>query len=148
MKNSAQVLSHLVNQPQYKKLEQQQCINTIKGLFPPHLQNLVLFAYVKHKVLYFVFSHPGAKQEFNIIISSIKTPLKLYPPPQCQELKFEDIAAYVSHKPIKKESTETRKTVSDYEELSTGDFVNNVNDPKLHKIIEDIRKSIQDKSHD
>ena len=148
MKNSAQVLLHLVNQPQYKKLEQQQCISTIQGLFPPHLQNLVLFAYVRHKVLYFVFSHPGAKQEFDIIISSIKTPLKLYPPSECQGLEFEDIVAYVSHKPINKMATQTRQTVSDYEELSKGEFINNVDDKKLHKIIEDIRKSIQDKKHD
>jgi len=76
MKNSAQVLSHIVHQPQYKKLSQHQCIAVIKSLLPPHLQTMVSFAYVKHKVLYFVLSHPGAKQEFDLIIASIKTPLK------------------------------------------------------------------------
>ncbi len=147
MKNSAQVLSHIVHQPQYKKLAQHQCINAVKTLLPPHLQNMISFAYVKHKVLYFVLSHPGAKQEFDIIIASIKTPLKLYPPPKCQELDFEDIRAYVSHKPISKVTEIKRETVPLYEERATGDFENPVKDEKLHNIIEKIRTTIHDRHH-
>jgi len=142
MKNSAQVLSHLVHQPQYKKLAQHQCIDAVKALMPPHLQKMVTFAYVKQKVLYFVLSHPGAKQEFDIIITSIKTPLKLYPPQKCQEMPFEDIRAYVSHKPLVKEESTTRETVPYYDEQSSGTFENPARDPKLHQIIEAIRKSI------
>ena len=148
MKNSAQVLSHIVHQPQYKKLVQHQCINAIKALFPPHIQAMVSLAYVKHKVLFFVLTHPGAKQEFDIIISSIKTPLKQYPPPKCQELDFEDIRAYVSHKPLQKEQTCSQETVPYYKEQSKGNFNNSVADPKLHKIIEKIRKAIESSSDD
>ena len=143
MKNSAQVLSHLVHQPQYKKLVQHQCIDAVKALMPPHLQNMVTFAYIKQKVLYFVLSHPGAKQEFDIIIASIKTPLRLYPPQKCQELPFEDIRAYVSHKPLPKTSTLKRETVPHYEERSNGSFENPATDERLHEIIEKIRKSIE-----
>jgi len=148
MKNSAQVLSHIVHQPQYKKLVQHQCINAIKALLPPHLQTMVSFAYVKHKVLYFVLTHPGAKQEFDIIIASIKTPLKQYPPPKCQEMDFEDIRAYVSHKPLSKESSYTKETVPYYEERSNGSFNNSVKDEKLHNIIEKIRKVIASSTDD
>ncbi len=148
MKNSAQVLSHIVHQPQYKKLAQHQCINTIKTLLPPHLQSMISFAYIKHKVLYFVLSHPGAKQEFDLIIASIKTPLKLYPPQKCQELEFDDIRAYVSHKPLQKATSFARETVPMYEEQSDGRFENNVEDEKLHNIIEKIRKVIETSTDD
>ncbi len=147
MKNSAQVLSHIVHQPQYKKLAQHQCIDAIKTLLPPHLQTMVSFAYVKHKVLYFVLSHPGAKQEFDIIIASIKTPLKLYPPQKCQELDFDDIRAYVSHKPVSPASETTKETVPLYEERANGDFENPVKDQRLHNIIEKIRTSIHDRQN-
>ena len=145
MKNSAQVLSHIVHKPQYKKLVQHQCIDSIKALLPPHLQNMVNFAYIKHKVLYFVLSHPGAKQEFDIIITSIKTPLKRYPPPTCQSFSFDDIRAYVSHTPLPKSPFFEKETEPLYEEQSTGDFTNNVHDEKLHALIEEIRTQI--KSH-
>ncbi len=148
MKNSAQVLSHIVNQPQYKKLSQHRCIAVIKSLLPPHLQTMVSFAYIKHKVLYFVLSHPGAKQEFDIIIDSIKTPLKLYPPQKCLDLDFDDIRAYVSHKPLQKESPLKRETVPMYTEQSDGKFENNVEDEKLHNIIEKIRKVIETSTDD
>ncbi len=147
MKNSAQVLSHIVNQPQYKKLAQHQCIDTIKALLPPHLQTMVSFAYVKHKVLYFVLSHPGAKQEFDIIIASIKTPLKLHPPQKCQELDFEDIRAYVSHKPVRKVTEVKKETSAPYQERAAGDFENSVKNEKLHNIIEKIRASIHDRQN-
>ena len=147
MKNSAQVLSHIVHQPQYKKLTQPQCINAIKALLPPHLQTMVSFAYVKHKVLYFVLTHPGAKQEFDIIIASIKTPLKQYPPQKCQEMDFDDIRAYVSHKPLTKMTEVKKETVPLYEEQSSGDFNNSVKDERLHNIIEKIRASIHDRQN-
>ncbi len=147
MKNSAQVLSHIVHQPQYKKLTQHQCINAIKALLPPHLQTMVSFAYVKHKVLYFVLTHPGAKQEFDIIIASIKTPLKQYPPQKCQEMDFDDIRAYVSHKPLTKMTEVKKETVPLYEERSSGDFNNSVKDERLHNIIEKIRTSIHDRQN-
>ena len=115
---------------------------------PPHLQTMVSFAYVKHKVLYFVLTHPGAKQEFDIIIASIKTPLKQYPPPKCQEMDFDDIRAYVSHKPLPKESSNTKETVPYYKEQSDGSFINSVKDEKLHNIIEKIRKVIASTTDD
>ena len=148
MKNSAQVLSHIVNQPQYKKLFQHQCIDAVKSLMPPHLQNMVSFAYVKQKVLYFVLNHPGAKQEFDIIISSIKTPLRLYPPEKCKEMAFEDIRAYVSHTPPHKKKTQQSTQEVTYPERATGNFSNTIKDDKLHQLFEKIRQEIANSHND
>ena len=144
MKNSAQVFPHIVHQPHYKKLVQQQCIDTIKTLLPPHIQTMVSAAYLKQKVLYFVLNHPGAKQEFDIIIASIKAPLKQYPPAKCKDFIFEDIRAYVSHKPTLNVTDIQRETEAPYEERAEGEFENNVKDERLHAIIEKIRESIHD----
>ena len=108
---------------------------------------MVSFAYVKHKVLYFVLTHPGAKQEFDIIIASIKTPLKQYPPQKCQEMDFDDIRAYVSHKPLTKMTEVKKETVPLYEEQASGNFENSVEDERLHNIIEKIRASIHDRQN-
>jgi len=108
---------------------------------------MVRFAYVKHKVLYFVLNHPGAKQEFDIIIASIKTPLKLYPPQKCRELEFEDIRAYVSHKPLSQSDETPKETVPYYEERATGTFENPVKEQRLHNIIEKIRATIHDRQN-
>ena len=148
MKNSAQVLSHIVNQPQYKKLSQHQCIDAVKSLLPPHLQKMVSFAYVKQKVLYFVLNHPGAKQEFDIIISSIKTPLKLYPPKKCQDMEFEDIRAYVSHKPKPQNRPTPGNHEGHYKERAEGDFTNIVTDKKLHDLFEKIRNTLKNSTDD
>ena len=144
MKNSVQVLTHLVTQPQYKKLAQQKCIDTILELFAPHLREMVVYAYFRKSTLYFVLNHPGAKQEFDFKIQSIKTPLKNYPPLPCQEFELQNIRTYVSHEPPKKESSEEIKVENLYEERAEGHFENSVKDEKLHKIIEKIRTSIHD----
>ncbi len=108
---------------------------------------MVSFAYLKHKVLYFVLNHPGAKQEFDIIIASIKTPLKQHPPQKCKHLEFEDIRAYVSHKPVQETTEPKHETAPTYEERATGNFDNPATDPKLHEIIEKIRTVIHDRDH-
>jgi hypothetical protein len=59
-------------------------------------------------------------------------------------LDFDDIRAYVSHKPVSKESELTIETVPFYEERAAGEFNNPVKNEKLHNIIEKIRASIHD----
>ena len=141
MKNSAQILSHLQHQPQFSKLSQQGCIKSVQDLFPPHLQRMVRYGYIRNDILFFVLSHPGAKQEFDIIIDSIKTPLKAYPPTSCQNTPFNDIRAFVSHKrPVKLKSKKRTEVL--YKERSSGSFSNPTTDEKLHKIIEEIRRLI------
>jgi len=113
----------------------------VQKLFPPHLQKMIRFGYIRNGILFFVFNHPGAKQEFDIIIDSIKTPLKSYPPQECARSSFTDIRAFVTHKQPAAQIHQ-RSTQVYYHERSNGIFVNPASDPKLHDIIESIRKSI------
>ncbi len=146
MKNASHILSSLRHKPQFKKLANFNCIQRIKMLFPPHLQRLVRYGYFHNNILYYVLSHPGAKQEFDLIIGSIKTPLKLYPPQECSEVIWSDIRAFVSHK-RSLSAPKTVPTVYDYKERSHAKFTNNTRHEKLHRIIEQIRKIINAREH-
>ncbi len=141
MKNSTQILSHLKHQPQFSKLAHYDCIKSVKNLFPPRLQQMILYGYIRNGVLFFVFNHPGAKQEFDIIIESIKAPLKAHMPASCAGSPFHDVKAFVSHEPLSKQE-DSDHTVETYPERSQGNFDNPVTDQKLHDTIETIRQTI------
>ncbi|MEA3372549.1 MAG: hypothetical protein U9Q62_02545 [Campylobacterota bacterium] len=142
MKNSAQILSHLKHQPQFSKLAQHECIRSVQKLFPPHLQKMILYGYIRNGILFFVFNHPGAKQEFDLIIESIKTPLRAYPPKTCQSDPFNDIKAFVTHKPLYKAAQKSKPELL-YAERAEGTFTNPATDQRLHRLIEKIRQTIQ-----
>lgn len=141
MKNSAQILSHLQHKPQFSKLSQFKCIQSVQKLFPPRLQKMIRYGYIRNDILFFVFTHPGAKQEFDIIAESIKTPLKSHPPASCRDCSFTDIKTFVSHKPLPRHETD-RKPQERYKERAAGNFTNSVSNEKLHDIIENIRALI------
>jgi len=145
MKNCAHILSHLQHQPQFSKLSQYACIKSVQKLFPPHLQNLIRFGYIRNGILYFVFTHPGAKQEFDIIAESIKTPLRRHPPASCTNITFSDIKGFVSHTPPAVSELPPKNTER-YKERSEGRFINNVSNEKLHAMIEAIRTVIHDRA--
>jgi len=116
-------------------------------LFPPHLQRLVRYGYLHNNILYYVLSHPGAKQEFDLIIGSIKTPLKLHPPEECSGMQWNDIRAFVSHKRPPRNVLKKVPTVYDYKERSHAAFTNKTKHAKLHRIIEQIRNIIDDRAY-
>lgn len=145
MKNANQIISSLQSKPQFSKLSQFHCIKKIQELFPIHLQKMIVYGYIKNNILNFVLSHPWAKQEFDIIIQSIKTPLKQIPPLECKGLSFNDIRAYVSFKPYKDESLHNgSSTDARFVERSHAEFTNSVTDKRLYDVIEDIRKILND----
>ena len=141
MKKAFEIIGSLQSQPQFGKLNSHKCIKRITSLFPIHLQDMVLFGYINKKKLVFVLSHPSAKQEFNIIIESIKTPLKRYPPDVCEGIEFDEIKAYVDFNFHKEELFEYKEPPL-YEERSHAEFNNNIKSEKNHKILENIRKII------
>ncbi len=141
MKNISHVLDSLRHKPQFSRLSRSVCIGRIKTLFPPHLQKLIRYGYLHNDVLYFVLSHPGAKQEFDNIIYSIKEPLKRFKPQECKEFNIKDIRAFVTHTPPAQEYV--KKTVPLYKERSKANFSNFVKDSELHAIIERIRQTIE-----
>jgi len=142
MKNSNQLVSHLRSQSAFARLGTQPCINAVKELLPPRLHRFILFGYVKHNIIFFALNHPGAKQEFDNIINSIKAPLKSIPPLPCQKLEIYDIRAFVSHK---KSLKFTPHKVISFKERAHGDFNNSLKDEGLHSIAEEIRNIIHSK---
>ncbi len=146
MKNANQIISSLQSKPQFSKLSKFHCIKKIQELFPMHLQKMIVYGYIKNNILNFVLSHPWAKQEFDIIIQSIKTPLKHMPPSECQDASFNDIRAYVSFKPYKDDSLYLGSSTDErFPERSHGEFINSATDERLYNVIEDIRKILHDK---
>jgi len=139
MKNSNQLVSHLRSQSTFAHLSTQPCIDAVKELLPARLHKFILFGYIKHNILFFALNHPGAKQEFDNIINSIKAPLKQMPPLQCKEFEIFDVRAFVSHK---KAQTFAKHEELFYEERAEGTFKNEFKDDKLHAMFEAIRDII------
>jgi hypothetical protein len=145
MKNASHILASLRQKPSFSKLARFECIRRIQGLFPPHLQRLVRYGYFHNNILYFVLSHPGAKQEFDNIIASIKAPLRQYTPPECRECPPEDIRAFVTHRIQPASAGDAgllRQSEAHYTERSEGAFANDTHHPELHRLIERIREHV------
>ncbi|WP_151899432.1 hypothetical protein MLC52_11085 [Sulfurimonas sp. NW15] len=149
MKNSSDILNSLQNKPQFSKLSQYKCIHKIQSAFSPPLQKMIKFSYIKNKILFFVLNHPGAKQEFDNSIQSIKSALKFHTPAECENETITDIKAFVTHKPALHGDTtaltQPRKIVS-YRERATGNFDIPVHDEKLRELILSIQKIIKEKN--
>ncbi len=145
MKNSKQLVSHLRSQSAFSPLSNLSCINAVKELLPQRLHKFILFGYIRHNILFFALNHPGAKQEFDNIINSIKTPLKKIPPSECKNFELFDIRAFVSHKKPLKFSPNIPHE-EHFDERSQGKFENPVKNKKLHNIIEEIRHIINEKT--
>ncbi|EHP29333.1 hypothetical protein SMGD1_0806 [Sulfurimonas gotlandica GD1] len=101
---------------------------------------MIKFAYFKNDILFFVLNHPGAKQEFDNNIQSIKSALKFVSPEECNEVTVTDIKAFVTNKPIKKIALFQTNSKETYTERATGDIEVNIKDEKLNALV----KSIQD----
>lgn len=106
---------------------------------------MIKFAYIKNKILFFVLNHPGAKQEFDNNIQSIKSALKFCNPHECEQISITDIKAFVTHTPDKA-FTPQMKTVQSYPERSHGDFDINIEDENLRRLAQSIQKIIKEKN--
>jgi len=149
MKNSSEILNSLQNKPQFSKLSHYKCIHKIQSLFSPPLQKMIKFAYIKNNILFFVLNHPGAKQEFDNNIQSIKSALKFHTPKECSDEIITDIKAFVTHTPSLHVSTPANtklKKVLTYKERATGNFEIPVHDEKLRELILSIQKIIKEKN--
>ncbi len=67
------------------------------------------------------------------------------PPLACKNFEIYDVRAFVSHKKPLTFTQQTPKEVV-YEERAYGEFTNEVQNEKLHAIIEEIRQIINEKS--
>ncbi len=147
MKNAYDIISSIQNRPQFSKLSRYKCIDTIRSSFSRPLQKMIKFAYIKNDTLFFVLNHPGAKQEFDNNIQSIKSALKFVQPKECQEFSITDIKAFVSHTPMNKTSITAKvKEPETYPERATGTFEIKTQDEKLRSLLESIRALIKEKN--
>ncbi len=147
MKNSSDILNSLQNKPQFSKLSHYKCIYKIQSAFSEPLQKMIKFAYIKNNTLFFVLNHPGAKQEFDNNIQSIKSALKFHTPVECSHETITDIKAFVTHTPsLHKNTIAKPKKIIAYKERATGNFEILVHDEKLKELMLSIQKIIKEKN--
>jgi hypothetical protein len=145
MKNASDIINSIQNRPQFSKLSRFKCIDTIRLSFSPPLQKMIKFAYIKNHTLFFVLNHPGAKQEFDNNIQSIKSALKFVQPEVCKELNIQDIKAFVTHTPTQKQQNEEKSIeVQTYPERAKGEFPITTEDERLQEIFKSIQTIIKE----
>lgn len=147
MKTANQIINSIQSRPQFYKLLHYKCIKIVQSMFTPPIQRMINFSYIKNRTLFFVFNHPVGKQEFDNNIHSIKSALKFYMPQECKECDnnlFDDIKAFVTHTPKRKDQA-PQEIKQVYKERSSGNFEININDEKLNLLIKSIQNII--KSH-
>ncbi|MFA7083952.1 MAG: DUF721 domain-containing protein [Arcobacteraceae bacterium] len=136
MKKVNEILTHLKYNPEFKKLNTHTTLQKLINTLPLKLKKGVKFAYVKKDILYFVLTHPVFKMEFthnkDIIWSLLKT---------LGIANISDINFFVTNVIEKKEIPV--EPIPFYEERSYGIFENFIEDARLHKKIESIRKLIK-----
>jgi len=145
MKSAHDIIHSIQNRPQFSKLSRFKCIDKIRLSFSLPLQKMIKFAYIKNSTLFFVLNHPGAKQEFDNNIQSIKSALKFVQPKECEELNITDIKAFVTHTPTQKKSSAAVAKPQNYPERAAGTFEIHTKDEKLQRLLESIREIIKAK---
>ena len=137
MKKMNEILCHLKNNPEFRKINTQETIQRFIEILPLKLKKGIKFAYIKRQTLYFVLTHPVYKMEFEYNKSLINTLLKKAQIANVEELKF-----FVTNKIERKT---VKKDVSEYfNERSYGIFENSIKNEKLHNKVEEIRKIIKE----
>ncbi|MGM0519691.1 MAG: DciA family protein [Campylobacterota bacterium] len=137
MKKLNEILSHIKNNPEFRRVNTSTIIEQFINILPLKLKKGVKFAYVKNQTLYFVLKHPVYKMEFEYNKADIKSLLKKSRLEEVYDIKF-----FVTNKLEKKQNKQT--TTPKYEERSFGIFTNLSKDEKLHNKFEQIRKIIKD----
>ena len=144
MKNSINIVNHLLNKPSYSKINQLKCFDRLKEMLPLHLKNAVVFIYQKDKTLFFVLNHPGIKMEFNYKLQLIKLWLKQLKKLEknCSMLDIETIKAFVTNRVSK--NSDDIEVVRYFKERSDGGFENRAVDEDIKALFEEIRSVIKD----
>lgn len=143
MKKVETVLEHLISQPIYFRLRQQNCFKLIKSALPANLQRGVLFIFVKEKTLFFALKHPAFKMEFDYKLSLIKNLLTTLPPLKeaCREHEIDRVKAFVSKFAPAREPNED--CVPRYRERSNGEFAVKCENERLKEEFEALKETIR-----
>ena len=137
MKKLNEILSHLKNNPEFRRINTQDTIQKFIELLPPQLKKGIKFAYIKRQTLYFVLTHPVYKMEFEYNKNLINSLLKKALIANVEELQF-----FVTNRIEKKKKIEKDARSNNFKERSYGIFANPIKNEKLHNKVEEIRKII------
>ena len=136
MKKINEILSHLKNNPEFRKINTSFLIMKFIDVLPLKLKKGVKFGYVKNQTLYFVLTHPVYKMEFEYNKADIKSLLKSF-----KIANVEDIGFFVTNIIEKKENN--KEVIVFYKERSYGIFENKAKDEYIFKKFEKIRELIK-----
>ena len=136
MKKINEILSHLKNNPEFRKINTSFLIMKFINVLPLKFRKGIKFGYIKNQTLYFVLTHPVYKMEFEYNKADIKSLLKKF-----KIANVEDIGFFVTNIIEKKETKKTDEPL--YKERSYGIFENKAKDEKLFKKFERIRDIIK-----
>ena len=136
MKKINEILSHLKNNPEFRKINTSILIKKFIDVLPVKLKKGIKFGYVKNQTLFFVLTHPVYKMEFEYNKALIKSLLKEF-----KIANIEDVSFFVTNVIEKKEKEEIETIL--FKERSYGIFENKAKDENIFKRFEKIREIIK-----
>ncbi len=145
MKNASVILSHLVNQPQFKYLKQQVCYRKFISLLGAKWQRAIAFVYIKNDTLFVAVTHPGFKMELNYnrdLLKSVLTQLAAHES-ECRMLKAEKVVIFHSKYRTLIKETPKEDTVPYYHEMAKSDFEIVSKDEDLRAVFEQTKETIR-----
>ena len=137
MKKLNEILSHLKNNPEFRKINTSSTIEKFIDVLPLKLKKGVKFGYIKGQTLYFVLTHPVYKIEFEYNKADIKSLLK-----NADFDNVNEIAFFITNK-IERKSKKIEKEIL-FKERSNGMFINKAKDENIYKKFESIRSIIKE----
>ncbi len=145
MKKAYTILSHLIDQPQFRFLKQQACYQKYIKLLGSKYQKAIAFVYIKNETLFVAVTHPGFKMELNYnrdLLKSVLTQLSSLDN-ECELMKADKVVVFHSkYHPVTKVPDDI-STVPYYHERASSDFEIETEDEALKEKFEDIQKVIQ-----
>ncbi|NLY03722.1 MAG: hypothetical protein GXZ15_02605 [Campylobacter sp.] len=148
MKSTKDIIKEIHSFPLYRDNED---LKNLFKLFKPTHQKVIAFIYKKDDILMIACKHPLGLQELkrDSSIKTIKELLKTFIKftPNSNLDKISDIKFFVASEYMKKwqkreDILKISLKISPYYEKSRGEFKNNLQNPKNHEILEEIREII------
>jgi hypothetical protein len=145
MKKASEIVSHIINQPQFRYLKKHECFKRYISLLPAKWQNAVAFMYIKDNTMFIATNHPAFKMELNYnkdLLTSILIELKKYSK-DCNTLEANNIIIFDSKYYNNKKNISKIDTVPYYHENATGVFEIRTQEITLKEKFENIQNSIK-----
>jgi hypothetical protein len=145
MKKASEIVSHIINQPQFRYLKKHECFKRYISLLPAKWQNAVAFMYIKNNTMFIATNHPAFKMELNYnkdLLTSILMQLKRYSN-ECNSLEADNIIIFDSKYTNIAKEKKPIDTVPYYHENAKGVFDIKSDEPTLKEKFEQIKHTIE-----